>query len=140
MLADIAGRLGAALEAGAIHDDAAAGVRHTTLGVIATDAVLTKAQCTKLAAIAHDGLARAVNPVHTLFDGDLFFGVSTATGPAPDATGPVHAAGRGCRRGDPGDGTGGAGRVVGDHPGRQLAAYRDLAPSALHESGAAGTG
>ena len=68
------------------HGEAAA-VRHTTLGVVATDALLTKTQCTKLAAIAHDGLARAVNPVHTMFDGDLFFGASTGDRPAPDSGG-----------------------------------------------------
>lgn len=54
-------------------------VRNTTIGVIATDMTLTKAQCTKLAAVGHDGLARAVNPIHTLFDGDTLFGLSTAT-------------------------------------------------------------
>jgi putative pantetheine hydrolase len=56
----------------------------TTIGVIATDATLTKAQCQKLAGIGHDGYARALKPVHTLFDGDTIFGVSTATRPAPD--------------------------------------------------------
>lgn len=68
-------------------DPRAASIRHTTLGVIATDATLTKAQCAKLAAIAHDGLARAVNPVHTLFDGDLFFAASTVVRPVPDPAG-----------------------------------------------------
>ena len=56
----------------------------TTIGVVATDAALTKAQCAKLAGIAHDGLARAVRPVHTMFDGDTFFGASTSKLPAPD--------------------------------------------------------
>jgi putative pantetheine hydrolase len=55
----------------------------TTIGVVATDATLTKAQCQKLAGIGHDGYARALKPVHTLFDGDTIFGVSTATRPAP---------------------------------------------------------
>jgi putative pantetheine hydrolase len=59
-------------------------VQNTTVGVVATDATLTKAQCRKLAGIAHDGLARAVDPVHTLFDGDTFFGLSTGDAPAPD--------------------------------------------------------
>ncbi len=63
----------------------AAAVQNTTIGVIATDAALTKAQCTKLAGIGHDGLARALDPVHTMFDGDTLFGVSTAARPAPDA-------------------------------------------------------
>ncbi|WP_051080177.1 P1 family peptidase [Demetria terragena] len=50
----------------------------TTIGVVATDATLTKAQCQKMAGVGHDGLARAVNPVHTMFDGDTIFGLSTA--------------------------------------------------------------
>ncbi|MDQ6657656.1 MAG: P1 family peptidase [Actinomycetota bacterium] len=62
-------------------------VQNTTIGVVATDATLTKAQCAKFAGIAHDGLARAINPVHTLFDGDTMFGVSTAGRPAPDLAG-----------------------------------------------------
>ena len=57
----------------------------TTLVVVATDATLTKAQCAKLAGISHDGLARAVSPVHTMFDGDTAFGLSTARRSAPDA-------------------------------------------------------
>lgn len=62
----------------------------TTIGVVATDAALTKAQCAKLAGIAHDGLARAVRPVHTMFDGDTFFGVSTAQRETPDPIGFHH--------------------------------------------------
>jgi L-aminopeptidase/D-esterase-like protein len=49
----------------------------TTIGVVATDAVLDKAQCTKLAAMAHDGLARSVVPAHTPFDGDTLFALAT---------------------------------------------------------------
>jgi len=49
----------------------------TTIGVIATDARLTKAQATKLAQIAHDGLARAIHPVHTVMDGDVMFALAT---------------------------------------------------------------
>lgn len=49
----------------------------TTIGVIATDAVLTKAQAQKIAQMAHDGLARAINPIHTMFDGDTIFAVGT---------------------------------------------------------------
>ncbi|HWH84341.1 MAG TPA: P1 family peptidase [Burkholderiaceae bacterium] len=49
----------------------------TTLGVIATDAVLTKAQANKLAQMAHDGFARAINPVHTMTDGDTIFALGT---------------------------------------------------------------
>jgi putative pantetheine hydrolase len=62
-----------------------AAITHTTLAVVATDATLTKAQCTKMAQVAQDGYARAVNPVHTPFDGDTIFGVATGTRPAPDA-------------------------------------------------------
>ncbi len=57
----------------------------TTLVVVATDLTLTKAQCAKLAGISHDGLARAIAPVHTMFDGDTAFGLSTAARPAPAA-------------------------------------------------------
>ncbi|WP_343628845.1 P1 family peptidase [Roseateles sp.] len=49
----------------------------TTIGVIATDARLTKAQATKLAQIAHDGLAIAIRPVHTVMDGDVMFALAT---------------------------------------------------------------
>ena len=50
---------------------------NTTLGVLATDAVLSKAQAHRLAQVAHDGLARAINPVHTLSDGDTVFALGT---------------------------------------------------------------
>lgn len=50
---------------------------HTTIGVIATDAILTKAQAHRLAQVAHDGLARAINPVHTMLDGDTLFALGT---------------------------------------------------------------
>jgi L-aminopeptidase/D-esterase-like protein len=49
----------------------------TTIGVVATDAVLDKAGCTRLARVAHDGLARAIDPVHTAWDGDTLFALST---------------------------------------------------------------
>ena len=49
----------------------------TTIGVVATDAVLTKGQATKVAQMAHDGLARAINPVHTAADGDTIFALAT---------------------------------------------------------------
>ncbi len=51
---------------------------NTTLGVVATDAILTKAQAHRLAQAAHDGLARAINPVHTMSDGDTVFALGTA--------------------------------------------------------------
>ncbi len=50
---------------------------NTTIGVIATDAALTKVQATRLAQGAHDGLARAINPVHTVADGDTLFALAT---------------------------------------------------------------
>jgi putative pantetheine hydrolase len=59
-------------------------VFHTTIGVVATDATLTKAQCQKLAGIAHDGMARAIRPVHSMFDGDTVFALATCAGAAPD--------------------------------------------------------
>jgi L-aminopeptidase/D-esterase-like protein len=61
---------------------------NTTLGVIATDVPLTKAQCRKLAELGHDGLALAIRPAHTMLDGDTVFAVSTpaADGAADQAT------------------------------------------------------
>ena len=50
---------------------------NTTLAVVATDALLTKAQAHRLAQVAHDGLARAINPVHTMSDGDVVFTLGT---------------------------------------------------------------
>lgn len=52
-------------------------VQNTTIGIIATDAVLTKAQAEKIAQMAHDGYARALRPVHTMGDGDVIFAVGT---------------------------------------------------------------
>jgi L-aminopeptidase/D-esterase-like protein len=53
------------------------GGQATTIGVVATDAQLDKAQATKIAQMAHDGLARAINPVHTASDGDTIFALAT---------------------------------------------------------------
>ncbi|MDO9166372.1 MAG: P1 family peptidase [Rhodoferax sp.] len=50
---------------------------NTTIGVIATDAILTKTQAHRLAQVAHDGLARTINPVHTMSDGDTLFALGT---------------------------------------------------------------
>ncbi len=50
---------------------------NTTIGVIATDAVITKVQATRLAQMGHDGLARSINPVHTMSDGDTLFALGT---------------------------------------------------------------
>jgi L-aminopeptidase/D-esterase-like protein len=49
----------------------------TTIGVVATDVALTKAQASKVAQMAHDGLARTINPVHTASDGDTIFALAT---------------------------------------------------------------
>jgi L-aminopeptidase/D-esterase-like protein len=54
---------------------------NTTIGVIATDAQLTKAQARRLAMAGHDGLARSINPAHTLSDGDTLFAMSTGLAP-----------------------------------------------------------
>lgn len=56
----------------------------TTLAIVATDVTLDKAGCGRLATMGHDGLARAVSPVHTIMDGDVIFGLSTAARPAPE--------------------------------------------------------
>jgi L-aminopeptidase/D-esterase-like protein len=60
-------------------------IENTTIAVIATDAVLTKADAKRLAIAAHDGFARAMWPSHTPFDGDLVFALATGTsGIVPD--------------------------------------------------------
>jgi L-aminopeptidase/D-esterase-like protein len=51
--------------------------RNTTIGVVATNATLDKAQCTKVAQMAQDGLARSIRPAHTMFDGDTIFALAT---------------------------------------------------------------
>ncbi|MDO0927260.1 P1 family peptidase [Streptomyces sp. TG1A-8] len=93
---------------------------NTTLAVVVTDADLSRAQAQKLAGTAHDGIARAVRPVHLLHDGDTVFAL--ATGVRPLGTGPlalndVLAAGadvvtraivRAVRAAEPVDGPGGA--------------------------------
>jgi L-aminopeptidase/D-esterase-like protein len=56
---------------------------NTTIAVVATDADLTRAQAQKLAGTAHDGLARAVRPVHLLTDGDTVFALSTGRSALP---------------------------------------------------------
>jgi L-aminopeptidase/D-esterase-like protein len=81
---DVVDELGAVLagarpahRAGAGDDGPAAGA-NTTIGVVATDLPLDKAGATRLAQAAHDGLARAIRPAHTAFDGDTLFALSTA--------------------------------------------------------------
>ncbi len=61
-------------------------VEHTTIGVVATNAALTKVQALKVAQMAHDGYARAISPVHLPADGDTIFALATGTlsGPVGD--------------------------------------------------------
>ncbi|MFF7881723.1 P1 family peptidase [Streptomyces sp. NPDC020794] len=93
---------------------------NTTLAVVATDADLTRAQAHKLAGTAHDGIARAVRPVHLLNDGDTVFALATGARPLnpdnPLALNEILAAGadlvtraivRAVRAADPVDGLGG---------------------------------
>ncbi|MFH1034611.1 MAG: P1 family peptidase [Pseudomonadota bacterium] len=61
--------------------------RNTTIGVVATDAILSKVQAQKLAQMAHDGLARAIRPAHTMFDGDTIFCLATGRRPLPETPG-----------------------------------------------------
>ncbi len=70
------------------HREPAAAITNTTIAIIATDAVLSKAEAKRLAIAAHDGIARAIWPAHTPFDGDLVFCVATGgsgTRPSGDA-------------------------------------------------------
>lgn len=57
----------------------------TTIAVVATDATLDVGQAQRMAIMAHDGMARAILPSHTPFDGDLVFAAATGTGGAVDA-------------------------------------------------------
>jgi L-aminopeptidase/D-esterase-like protein len=66
------------LTSGAVRQPARLG-ENTTLGVVATNATLTKTQVTKVAEMAHDGFARAIYPSHTMGDGDTIFALATAT-------------------------------------------------------------
>lgn len=62
---------------------------NTTIGIVATSAPLSRSQTQKLAGIAHDGMARALRPLHTLSDGDAVFGVATGTSGLPEPAGDV---------------------------------------------------
>src|SRR3989454_4024725 len=53
--------------------------QNTTIGVVATNVRFDKTQMTKIAEMGHDGMARAINPTHTLEDGDTLFALSTGT-------------------------------------------------------------
>ncbi|WP_417262888.1 P1 family peptidase [Celeribacter sp.] len=66
------------------HKIAALQQTNTTIAIVATDAKLTKAECYRLSVAAHDGIARAIVPAHTPFDGDLVFGLSTGIVDLPE--------------------------------------------------------
>jgi D-aminopeptidase len=57
---------------------------NTTIAIVATDAILTQAQATRMAIAAHDGMARAIVPSHTPMDGDLVFAAATCAKPLTD--------------------------------------------------------
>ena len=57
---------------------------NTTIGVVATNATLTKTQATAVAHMAHDGIARAVRPAHSPVDGDCIFALATCERSEPD--------------------------------------------------------
>jgi L-aminopeptidase/D-esterase-like protein len=106
---------------------------NTTIGVVATSAALDKASSTKLAQVAHDGLARAVRPSHLLVDGDTVFALATGsgpTGPSPhrERTTWINAlltAGADCFAMACAD------AVVSARGTSTMASYRDLCPSAF---------
>lgn len=52
---------------------------NSNIGIVATNAILSKSEVTKIAQMAHDGLARTINPIHTAFDGDTIFAAATST-------------------------------------------------------------
>ncbi|MDR3037124.1 MAG: P1 family peptidase [Coriobacteriales bacterium] len=71
---------------------AAQPLSNTTIGCVLTNGALTKTQATRVADMAHDGFARAIEPVHTGFDGDAVFALTTASVPAaPDLVGALGA-------------------------------------------------
>lgn len=59
---------------------------NTTIGCIAVNADLTKAESTKVSMMAHDGFARAINPIHTMYDGDTIFCMATGSVKADTTT------------------------------------------------------
>jgi L-aminopeptidase/D-esterase-like protein len=67
---------------------------NTTIAVVAVDADLTKTECRRLAVAAQDGLARAVRPAHTMFDGDTVFAVATRARSLGTFEGPFGPVGR----------------------------------------------
>jgi L-aminopeptidase/D-esterase-like protein len=106
----------------------------TVIGVIATDAALTKAHCQKVSGLGHDGLARAVDPVHTLLDGDTLFTLAVGDGPPLDlpALHAVMIAASECVTRAVGHAMVAAESV--DNGAVQLRSYRDAFPSAFPPS------
>jgi L-aminopeptidase/D-esterase-like protein len=78
----------ALVRAGAVRFE---GGGNTTLGIVATNAVLTKTEATRVAEMAHDGFARALSPVHTQNDGDAIFALATGARPGPVDAGVIGA-------------------------------------------------
>jgi L-aminopeptidase/D-esterase-like protein len=64
---------------------------NTTIAVVATTATLTKAECTKVAQMAHDGMAQVIRPAHTMFDGDAIFALSVGARDTQQARGALAA-------------------------------------------------
>ena len=71
---------------------------NTTLAVVATDAVLSKTECARMAVSGHDGLARSIDPVHQYVDGDVVFTLATGAQPVPEEEGEAAAFKTGARR------------------------------------------
>ena len=97
----------------------------TTLAVVATDARLTKAQARRLAVTAQDGLARAIQPVHTPLDGDVVFAVATGAVPLADPVADL------ARLGDAAAQVLARAVAVGVHAATDLPGIAPVAPGAL---------
>lgn len=54
-------------------------IENTTIGIVGTNAILTKAEANKVSQMAHNGFARSINPVHSMMDGDTIFTMATNT-------------------------------------------------------------
>jgi len=74
------------MKAGTHRPGFGAAATNTVIGVVATDARLTKIQTQRVAIMAHDGLGRAIAPAHTVFDGDVVFAVSAGQRPGDPTT------------------------------------------------------
>jgi L-aminopeptidase/D-esterase-like protein len=124
------------------HVEAARRPLNTVIGVVATDARLTKAESTRVAMAAQDGIARAVRPAHTPFDGDAVFALATGDDPLVDtAEEPTYASAGTrqawlsgiCAAAADVFATATAAGVVYATAKRGIPAYRDLCPSAFRD-------